>query len=168
MRIKDEVRVNGRIRAPKVRLVGPDGEQIGVMSSLEALREAEQHDLDLVEIAPQASPPVCKIMDYGKYKFEQSKKKKKSKQIQLKEVKMRPGTDIGDYRVKLDKAIAFLAHGDKVKFTIRFRGREMAHKDLGAEMLNRIKEDISEHGEVEQTAKLEGRQMIMVVGPRRK
>lgn len=132
---------------------------------------AREATLDLVEIVPNAKPPVCRIMDYGKFKFENSKKKavskKKTKKTQLKEIKLRPGTDIGDYNIKLKKLKAFLDDGDKTKVTIRFRGREMAHRELGMEMLKRIENDLLEHGAVEQYPKMEGRQMIMVLGPKR-
>ncbi len=162
------MRINHHIRAPQVRLVGPAGEQIGIVSSRDALKQAEEHELDLVEIAPQAKPPVCKIMDYGKYLFDQSKRQKKSKQIHIKEVKLRPVTDIGDYKIKLKKAIAFLEEGNKVKMTVRFRGREMAYQQQGADMLKRIEGDLVEFGTVEQYPKLEGRQMVMMVGPIKK
>ncbi|MCK4870271.1 MAG: translation initiation factor IF-3 [Gammaproteobacteria bacterium] len=164
----NKVRINHHIRAPQVRLVGPAGEQIGIVSSRDALKQAEEHELDLVEIAPQAEPPVCKIMDYGKYLFDQSKRQKKSKQIHIKEVKLRPVTDIGDYKIKLKKAIAFLEEGNKVKMTVRFRGREMAYQQQGADMLKRIEGDLVEFGTVEQYPKLEGRQMVMMVGPIKK
>jgi len=157
------------VTAPKVRLVGVDGAQIGIVSSKEALAKAQEENLDLVEIAADSKPPVCRIMDYGKYLFEQSKrKKKKSKQVHVKEIKMRPGTDVGDYNIKLRKTIDFLKQGNKVKITIRFRGREMAYKELGMDVLRRVERDLEEYGSVEQTAKLEGRQMTMVVAPARK
>lgn len=162
------MRINHNIRAPQVRLVGPAGEQIGIVSSRDALKQAEEHELDLVEIAPQAKPPVCKIMDYGKYLFDQSKRQKKSKQIHIKEVKLRPVTDIGDYKIKLKKAISFLEEGDKVKVTVRFRGREMAYQQQGADMLKRVEGDLVEFGTVEQYPKLEGRQIVMMVGPIKK
>ena len=130
---------------------------------------AAEDSLDLVEIVPNAEPPVCRIMDYGKFKFSQSKQKgankKKQKKTQVKEIKMRPGTDIGDYNIKLNKLIQFLENGDKTKVTIRFRGREMAHRELGMEMLKRVEKDLVEYGLVEQFPKMEGRQMIMVLGP---
>lgn len=132
---------------------------------------AEEAELDLVEIVPNAEPPVCRVMDYGKYLFDQNKKRhaarKKQKQIQVKEVKFRPGTDEGDYQVKLRNLIKFLENGDKVKVTLRFRGREMAHQELGSKMLKRIEEDLSELGAVEQFPKMEGRQMVMVMAPKR-
>lgn len=152
-----------------MRLIGVDGEQIGVLSSCEALAKAEEVGLDLVEISPNIVPPVCRIMDYGKYLFELSKKaKKKSKQVQLKEIKMRPTTDIGDYQVKLRKAKEFLEDGDKVKFTIRFRGREMSYQEQGRELLNRIVRDIQDSAVIELFPRLEGRQMVMVVSPAKK
>ena len=130
---------------------------------------ASEDSLDLVEIVPNAQPPVCRIMDYGKFKFSQSKQKgankKKQKKTQVKEIKMRPGTDIGDYNIKLNKLIEFLENGDKTKVTIRFRGREMAHRELGMEMLKRVEKDLEDYGVVEQFPKMEGRQMIMVLGP---
>ncbi|HEX7045092.1 MAG TPA: translation initiation factor IF-3 [Burkholderiales bacterium] len=164
-----ELRVNGRITAPRVRLIGVDGQQIGIVSLQEALRKAEEADLDLVEISPQASPPVCRIMNYGKYQYEESKRrhaaKKKQKQIQVKEVKFRPGTDVGDYQVKLRNLIRFLENGDKAKVTLRFRGREMAHQELGMQLLKRVEADLKPYGTVEQFPKLEGRQMVMIISP---
>lgn len=151
-----------------MRLIAADGSQVGEVALSEALEKAQQAELDLVEIAPEAKPPVCRIMDYGKYLFELSKrKKKKSKQIQIKEIKMRPGTDVGDYEIKLRKAKVFLQQGNKVKMTIRFRGREMAHQQLGMDMLKRAEEDLLDAGSIEQMPKLEGRQMVMVVGPKK-
>lgn len=136
------------------------------------MQKAAEDSLDLVEIVPNAEPPVCRIMDYGKFKFSQSKQKgankKKQKKTQVKEIKMRPGTDIGDYKIKLKKLIEFLENGDKTKVTIRFRGREMAHRELGMEMLKRVEADLEEYGAVEQFPKMEGRQMIMVLGPVKK
>ena len=136
------------------------------------MEQAAADSLDLVEIVPTATPPVCRIMDYGKFKFSQSKQKgankKKQKKTQVKEIKMRPGTDIGDYNIKLNKLIEFLENGDKTKVTIRFRGREMAHRELGMEMLKRVEKDLEEYGAVEQFPKMEGRQMIMVIGPTKK
>jgi translation initiation factor IF-3 len=138
----------------------------------EALRIASEAELDLVEISPNAQPPVCRVMDYGKYKFEQSKKahqaKKKQKQIQVKEIKFRPGTEEGDYQVKLRKLIEFLESGDKTKITIRYRGREMQHQELGAQLLDRIEDDLESHGVVEQRPKMEGRQLVMVLAPSKK
>lgn len=157
---------------PEVRLVGKDGEQIGVVSIAQALQIAADADLDLVEVAPQAKPPVCRIMDYGKFLFEEGKKaqaaKKKQKQVQVKELKFRPGTDVGDYQVKLRNLLKFLDEGDRVKVTLRFRGREMAHQELGIQMLRRLESDVQEQGVVEQQPKLEGRQMVMVIAPKKK
>ena len=157
---------------PEVRLIDKDGENVGVVPTLEAMEKAVADSLDLVEIVPTATPPVCRIMDYGKFKFSQSKQKgankKKQKKTQVKEIKMRPGTDIGDYNIKLKKLIEFLEEGDKTKVTIRFRGREMAHRELGMEMLKRVEKDLEEYGSVEQFPKMEGRQMIMVIGPTKK
>jgi translation initiation factor IF-3 len=155
-----------------VRLVGADGEQIGVVSLEEAQTIAEQASMDLVEIAPQAEPPVCRVMDYGKFRFEEQKKRqaarKKQKQIQVKEIKFRPGTDIGDYNVKLRNLTRFLTEGDKVKVTLRFRGREMAHQELGRDLLKRVETDLEELGTVEQFPKMEGRQMVMVLAPKKR
>ena len=152
-------------------MIGADGEQVGVVSVEEALRLADEAELDLVEIVPNSEPPVCRVMDYGKFLFEQNKKKhaakKKQKQIHVKEVKFRPGTEDGDYQVKLRNLLRFLGHGDKVKVTLRFRGRELAHQELGARMLERIKADLEEHGVVEQFPKMEGRQMVMVLAPKK-
>ena len=142
------------------------------MPIAKALQIAEEAGLDLVEVASNSEPPVCRIMDFGKYKFEQSKKqheaKKKQKQIQVKEIKFRPGTDEGDYQVKLRNLIRFLEDGDKVKVTLRFRGREMAHQELGVKLLQRVEADLTEYGAVEQRPKMEGRQMVMTFGPVRK
>ncbi|ABG41014.1 translation initiation factor IF-3 [Paraglaciecola mesophila KMM 241] len=154
-------------------MVGKDGEQIGVVSITEALETAEQSNLDLVEISPNAEPPVCKVMDYGKFIFEKSKaqkeQKKKQKQIQVKEIKFRPGTDEGDYQVKLRNLRRFLEGGDKAKVTIRFRGREMAHQDIGIDLLNRVKVDLEDIANCESFPnRVEGRQMIMVLAPIKK
>ena len=163
--------MNDEITAAEVRLIGPQGGQVGIVDLDEALRQADEAELDLVEIVPNSQPPVCRIMDFGKFLFEQSKKKhaakKKQKQIQVKEVKFRPGTDDGDYQVKLRNISRFLQNGDKVKVTLRFRGREMAHQELGSKMLDRIEADMQQNGDVEQKAKLEGRQMIMILSPKR-
>ncbi len=149
-----------------------NGEQLGIVSLKEALQKAEDADLDLVEIAPQAKPPVCRIMDYGKFLFEEGKKKaearKKQKQIQVKEVKFRPGTEEGDYQVKLRNLIRFLTDGDKTKVSLRFRGRELAHQHLGQELIERIRDDLSQYGAVEQEPKMEGRQIVMVLAPVKK
>ncbi|NIY72608.1 translation initiation factor IF-3 [Marivivens donghaensis] len=162
-------RINDRIRCPEVRLIGAEGENVGVVTPEKALDMAEQAGLDLVEISPNAKPPVCKIMDYGKYKYETQKKeaeaRKKQKVIEVKEVKFRPGTDTHDYDVKMRNVLKFLDNGDKVKVTLRFRGREMAHQDLGRELLQRISEDVKENGKVENMPKMEGRQMVMMIGP---
>lgn len=153
-------------------MINAEGEQVGIVPISEALRIADDDELDLVEIVPMAKPPVCRIMDYGKYVFNQNKKKhaakKKQKQIQVKEIKFRPGTDKGDYEVKLRHLTRFLSEGDKVKITLRFRGREMAHQELGSKMLKRIEADLAQYGMVEQFPKLEGRQMVMVLGPKRR
>ncbi|KEQ00965.1 translation initiation factor IF-3 [Snodgrassella alvi] len=155
-----------------MRLIGPTGEQLGVVSTQQALKLAEEHDVDLVEIAPTAKPPVCKLMDFGKFKYEQSKKRdeqrKKQKQVQVKEIKFRPGTDEGDYQIKLRNIVRFLTDGDKVKVTLRFRGREMAHQHLGTELLKRIQADLIEIGTVEQFPKMEGRQMVMIIAAKKK
>lgn len=154
-----------------MRLIDAEGEQVGIVPLEDALATAEQAGLDLVEVVPTAEPPVCRIMDYGKFRFEQSKKKnaarKKTRQIQLKEVKFRPGTEEGDYQVKLRNLTRFLEHGDKAKVTLRFRGREMAHRDLGARLLKRVEEDLADIATVEQFPRMEGRQMIMVLAPRK-
>ncbi|MAD17577.1 translation initiation factor IF-3 [Paraglaciecola chathamensis] len=175
MKAKDsgKARINEEITVNEVRLVGKDGEQIGVVSITEALETAEQSNLDLVEISPNAEPPVCKVMDYGKFIFEKSKaqkeQKKKQKQIQVKEIKFRPGTDEGDYQVKLRNLRRFLEGGDKAKVTIRFRGREMAHQDIGIDLLNRVKGDLEDIANCESFPnRVEGRQMIMVLAPIKK
>ena len=155
-----------------MRLVGVDNEPLGIVKLAEAFRQSEQLDVDLVEIAPQASPPVCRLMDYGKFKYSEAKKqheaKLKQKIVQVKEVKFRPGTDDGDYNVKLRNLTRFLEDGDKTKITLRFRGREMAHQEIGMRMLERLKADLDEVGQVEQMPKMEGRQMIMVLAPKKK
>jgi translation initiation factor IF-3 len=159
------------ISSSQVRVIGPNGEQVGVMAVQEALRSAEAAGLDLVEVAPTAEPPVCRIMDYGKFVFEANKKaqsaRRKQKQIQVKEVKFRPGTEEGDYQVKLRNLIKFLTHGDKTKVTLRFRGREMVHQEIGAQLLKRVQKDLEDYGSVEQHPLMEGRQMVMVIGPRK-
>ncbi|SMF83071.1 bacterial translation initiation factor 3 (bIF-3) [Azospirillum oryzae] len=163
-------RVNREISARSVRLVGADGEMIGVVSLRDALLAAEDAGLDLVEIAPQAEPPVCKILDYGKFKYEAQKKaneaRKKQKIIEVKEIKLRPNIDDNDYDVKMRSARRFLEEGDKVKVTLRFRGREMAHQDLGMNVLVRVRDELEALAKVEQMPKLEGRQMVMVLAPR--
>ena len=164
--------MNDDIRAPEVRVIGADGEQAGIMSSDAARAMAYEADMDLVEISPEAKPPVCRIMDYGKYLFELNKKKhaakKKQKQIQVKEVKFRPGTEEGDYQVKLRNLVRFLENGDKAKVTLRFRGREMSHQELGLKLLKRVEADLAELAAVEQFPKVEGRQMVMVLSPKKK
>jgi len=164
-------RVNGEITAPQIRVIGSDGEQIGIVSLEEGLQAAEEAGLDLVEISPVAEPPVCRLMDYGKYLFEQNKRraaaKKKQQVIQVKEVKFRPGTEEGDYQVKLRNLKRFLRHGDKTKVTIWFRGREMRHQERGMELLKRVEADLEELGKVEQFPKMEGRRMSMVISPRK-
>ena len=161
--------INEEIRASKVRLIGPTGEQIGVVDTGDALAAARENDLDLVLIAESSDPPVAKIMDFGKRLYEEKKAKaaakKKQHQLQVKEIKFRPGTDVEDYQVKLRNLVRFLEDGDKAKVTIRFRGREMAHQELGAEMMKRVEVDLSELAQVEQYPKLEGRQMTMVMAP---
>lgn len=169
---QNEHKLNGEITSREVRLIDAEGEARGVVPLAEAIQLAYDSDLDLVEVSPTAVPPVCKIMNYGKFKFEQQKKqheaRKKQKQIQVKEIKFRPGTDEGDYQVKLRNLIRFLSDGDKTKITLRFRGREMAHQELGMKLLNRVEEDLKEYGVVEQRPKFEGRQMVMVLAPAKK
>ena len=167
-----KVRLNEEITAPQVRLIGADGESPGVVSIAEAMRLATEAELDLVEIAPNAEPPVCRVMDFGKYIFEQNKKqhaaRKKQKQIQVKEVKFRPTTDEGDYKIKLRNLVKFLTEGDKAKITLLFRGRELQHQELGVNLLKRLEADLTEVGLVEQFPRLEGKQMVMVIAPKRK
>jgi len=155
-----------------VRVIGADGEQVGILERDEALAMAQDAGLDLVEIQPTAEPPVCRIMDFGKFKFEQQKKaaaaRKKSKQVEIKELKFRPTTDVGDYNIKLRNMVRFLEEGDKVKVNIRFRGREMSHQELGIELARRIQNDISETGVVDQFPRMEGRQMTMMISPKKK
>ena len=155
-----------------MRLIGSDGNVVGVVKLNEALRLAEEEDTDLVEIAPNADPPVVRVMDFGKFKYQEAKRqheaKLKQKVIQVKEVKFRPGTDDGDYGVKLRNLIRFLEDGDKTKITLRFRGREMAHQEIGAKMLDRLKVDLEPYGQVEQFPNMEGRQMVMVLAPAKK
>ncbi|MBY4675771.1 translation initiation factor IF-3 [Marinobacterium arenosum] len=163
--------INENIRARECRLIGPDGTQIGVVSIKEALEAAQEVELDLVQIS-DADPIVCKVMDYGKHLYEQKKQaneaKKKQHQTQVKEVKFRPNTDIGDYQVKLRNLVRFLEDGDKVKVTLRYRGREMAHQELGMQLMQRVEKDLIELGTVEQRPKMEGRQLIMVIAPKKK
>jgi translation initiation factor IF-3 len=166
---RDEYRVNHEIDVREVRLIDQDGRMIGVTSLRDALNRAEDAGLDLVEVSPTASPPVCKILDYGKFKYEAQKKanaaRKKQRVIEVKEIKMRPSIDDNDYGIKMRKVREFLDEGDKVKVTMRFRGREMAHQHLAMDLLNKVKEEISDIAKVEQMPKLEGRQMIMVMAP---
>ncbi len=156
----------------EVRVIDAGGEQAGVMPLAEAIEIARADSLDLVEVSPMADPPVCRVMDFGKYLFELNKKaqsaKRKQKQVHVKEIKFRPGTDEGDYQIKLRKLREFLEIGDKTKVTLRFRGREMAHQELGSQLLARVRKDLDEHATVEQSPQLEGRQMIMVLAPKKK
>ncbi len=153
-------------------MLGVEGEQLGILATPDAMRLAEEAGMDLVEIQPNGDPPVCRIMDFGKFKFEAQKKaqaaKKKQKQVEIKEVKFRPVTDVGDYQIKMRNMLRFLEEGDKVKVTIRFRGREMSHQDLGQNLARKIQEDVGENGTVEQFPRLEGRQMVMMIGPKKK
>ncbi len=162
-------RVNDRITASEIRLIGAEGENHGIVTPARGLELADEVGLDLVEISPNAKPPVCKIMDFGKFKYEQQKReseaRKKQKTIEVKEVKFRPNTDKHDYDVKMRNVVRFLENGDKVKVTLRFRGREMAHQNLGRELLERVAADITDIGKVENMPKMEGRQMIMMIGP---
>jgi len=158
------------ITAPQVRLIGVEKEPLGIVAIAEALRLAGEAELDLVEISPLADPPVCRIMDIGKFKYAESKKqheaKLKQKQVQIKEIKFRPGTDEGDYNIKLRNLIKFLEDGNKTKITLRFRGREMAHQEIGMRLIQRVRDDLVEHSVVEQFPKMEGRQMVMVLSPK--
>jgi translation initiation factor IF-3 len=167
---RDGPRVNEDIRVPQVRLIDQDGEMIGVMTAREAIQRAYSVGLDLLEISPNAEPPVCKILDFGKFKYEQQKKKneakKRQKVIEIKEIKVRPNIDENDYQVKLRAMKAFIEEGDKVKVTLRFRGREMAHQDIGVKVLERIRADMDVATKVEQMPKMENRQMVMVLTPR--
>ena len=164
-------RINSEINAPEIRLVGVEGEQLGIVAIADAIAQAEAAELDLVEIAPLAEPPVCRIMDFGKFKYREAKRQHearlKLKQIQVKEVKFRPGTDEGDYKIKLRNLIRFLGEGDKAKVTLRFRGREMAHQEFGIRLLERIRGDLEPHSIVEQFPRLEGRQMVMLLAPKK-
>ena len=168
-RIAGEPRVNDRIRVPKVRVVGADGAQIGIIDTAEALRLAEEQDLDLVEVAAQADPPVCRIMDYGKYKYEQAVRQRESRKKQslviVKEMKMRPKIDKHDYETKKGHVVRFLRQGAKVKVTIMFRGREMIHQELGTRLLDQLADDVADIAKIETAAKLDGRNMTMVLGP---
>ena len=162
-------RFNNRITSPEVQVINSDGENLGVLNLQEAISKAKQENLDLIEIAPNARPPVCKIMDMGKYKYDQQKKlnkaKKKQKKIELKEIKLRPVTEVHDYTFKIKNAQKFLSKGDKVKFTIRFKGREMQHTKLGNNLMEKIKSDMESIGKVELQPKFDGKQMIMVIQP---
>lgn len=166
------MRRNDEIDAREIRVIGSDGEQVGVLSREAALRLAAEKEMDLVEISPTAVPPVCRIMDFGKFLFEANKKahaaKRKQKQIQVKEIKFRPGTDKGDYDIKMRNLIRFLEAGDKAKVTLRFRGREMAHQEIGVQLLQKVRQDLEAIGTVEQFPRLEGRQMVMVIAPKKK
>ncbi len=166
------MRRNDEIEAKEIRVIGSDGEQVGVLSREAALQLASESAMDLVEISPTAVPPVCRIMDFGKFLFEANKKahaaKRKQKQIQVKEVKFRPGTDEGDYQIKMRNLLRFLEAGDKAKVTLRFRGREMAHQEIGVRLLQRVRQDLESIGTVEQFPRMEGRQMVMVIAPKKK
>ena len=159
------------ITYPEVRVIDADGEQVGVLKTDKALEMAQEAGLDLVEVSPNANPPVCRVMDYGKYKFEankqQQKAKKKQKQIQVKEIKFRPRTEEGDYQTKVRKLREFLEKGDKAKVTLRYRGREFAHQELGLDLLKRVAADLEEFSTVEQMPKMEGRQMVMMLSPKK-
>ena len=165
-------RINGEITAPQLRLVAENGDQLGIVAVADALKMAEEQNVDLVEIAPLAVPPVCKLMDYGKFRYREQKKaheaKLKQKQIQVKEIKFRPGTDEGDYKIKVGKLVQFLEEGDKAKVTLRFRGREMAHQEFGVRLLERVRKDLEATAIIEQFPRLEGRQMVMVLAPKKK
>jgi translation initiation factor IF-3 len=167
---RDGPRVNEEIRVPQVRLIDQDGEMLGVMSAREAVQRAYSVGLDLLEISPNADPPVCKILDFGKYKYELQKKKneakKKQKVIEIKEIKVRPNIDENDYQVKMRAMKSFIEEGDKVKVTLRFRGREMAHQDIGIRVLERIRSEMDSTSKVEQMPRMENRQMVMVLSPR--
>ena len=165
-------RINGEITSPQLRLVADNGDQLGIVAVADALKMAEEQNVDLVEIAPLAVPPVCKLMDYGKFRYREQKKaheaKLKQKQIQVKEIKFRPGTDDGDYKIKVGKLVQFLEEGDKAKVTLRFRGREMAHQEFGVRLLERVRKDLEPVAIIEQFPRLEGRQMVMVLAPKKK
>ena len=165
------MRMNSRINVQEVSLIASNGDQVGVIDTAKALELAKEEELDLVEIVPNQTPPVCRIMDYGKYKFDSQKKahaaKKKQKQTQVKEIKFRPNTEEADYQVKLKSLIKFLNGGDKAKITMRFRGREIAHQVIGRDFLDRVQKDLDEYGIVEQIPSFEGRQMVMVIAPKK-
>ena len=163
--------INEEIKDKEIRLIGPEGEQLGVMSAKEALAVADSHNLDLVKIAPQAKPPVCRVMDYGKHKFELAKREKEAKKnqkvISIKEVRLSPNIDSHDFETKVNQGIKFLKAGDKVKVTVRFRGREITHSSLGKDLLLKVQEAVSEYGDVEKGIKLEGRNMAMFITPKK-
>jgi translation initiation factor IF-3 len=167
--VADELRINHQITISPVRVIDEEGQDIGVLPLQDALRKAEAVGLDLVEVAPQARPPVCKFLNYGKFRYEQQKKKaeakKKQKVVELKEIKMRPHIEDNDFQVKLRKAKEFLEEGDKVKFTVRFRGREIQRQDFAVAVLNRFKEELKDLATIESESKMEGRQMSMIIGP---
>jgi len=169
--IADIIRINEKIRAESVRLIGPDGEQVGIVSVPQALEYADRLNLDLVEVAPMASPPVCKVMDFGKYRYEQEQKAKEARKrqttISIKEIKLRPKIDDHDFDTKKGHVERFLKKGDKVKLTIMFRGRELVHPHLGERLLRRMAEDLAEIGEVESEPNLDGRNMVMMLAPKR-
>ncbi len=170
--LEREDRRNHQINAPRVRVIADDGSQLGILPTREALLKAEEAGLDLVEVSPNAEPPVCKIMDYGKYLYQKDKAahaaKKKQKQIQIKEIKFRPTTEEADYQTKFRSISRFLEEGDKVKVVVRFRGREMAHQELGMQVMNRLRDELGETVQVEQFPKMEGRQSVMVISQKRK
>ncbi|HJP04626.1 MAG: translation initiation factor IF-3 [Chromatiales bacterium] len=165
------VRRNREITATDVRVIDAEGEQAGILSLDDAIEKAEEAGLDLVEVSPNAEPPVCRVMDFGKYLFELKKKaqqsKGKQKQVHVKEIKFRPGTEDGDYQIKLRKLVDFLSNGDRTKITLRYRGREMAHQELGVKLLKRVEKDLEDYGIVEQFPKMEGRQLVMVMTPKK-
>ena len=165
-------RLNEEITAPEIRLIAEDGEQLGIMAIAEAQSMADEANVDLVELVPDAAPPVCRLMDYGKFKFQQKKKlhdqRKKQRQVQIKEIKFRPGTEEGDYQVKMRKMTEFIEVGDRVKVTVRFRGREMAHMELGTQLLQRVEKDAEEFATVDQYPQSEGRQMTMLLVPKKR
>ncbi|MBT5891920.1 MAG: translation initiation factor IF-3 [Gammaproteobacteria bacterium] len=171
MAAKKRIKRNNEIESSRVRVIDDEGEQVGIMMLDDAVNLAKEKGLDLVEVSPKLDPPVCRVLDFGKFLFEQSKKnqssKKKQKQVQVKEVKFRPGTDNNDYQVKLRNLTRFLEGGDKAKVTLRYRGREMAHQELGVQLLKRVEKDLSELAVVEQFPKMEGRQLVMVMSPRK-
>lgn len=166
-----QVRRNHEITAKQVRVINADGEQAGILDLEDAITKAKEVELDLVEVSPNAEPPVCRIMDFDRYRFEQRKKsreaKKNTRQVQVKEIKFRPGTDVGDYEIKLKRLIKFLGDGDRAKITLRYRGREMAHQELGYNLLKRVEKDLEEYGTVEQFPKMEGRQLVMLMTPKK-